>query len=221
MKQAKNAKHRKYLGHSAHVTNVRWSADDRTLLTTGGADTALLVWSRVGEGGVTTGRGACRSQISVDSDDNEDYDQGGGYILVMCPYYYVLARVLVGVVLCMCPSTYVLARVLVCVCPCSYPCVCVSLLVCPCACVLLHVSLCMLLFVSFCVCPYSYVFACVLAYSLTLIFTYHLNDVLMHVLTSIITCILTFLLTNGVIVAIGILHSLVKHVLTYKDMLLM
>nr|XP_039266613.1 echinoderm microtubule-associated protein-like 6 [Styela clava] len=42
----KHAKFKKYTGHSAHVTNVRWLFDDNHLASIGGADTSLLLWRR-------------------------------------------------------------------------------------------------------------------------------------------------------------------------------
>lgn len=40
------AKFRQFNGHSSHVTNVRWTNDDKMLVTTGGMDTSVLVWER-------------------------------------------------------------------------------------------------------------------------------------------------------------------------------
>ena len=39
-----HAKFKKYLGHSAHVTNVRWLHDNSRLISIGGADTMIAVW---------------------------------------------------------------------------------------------------------------------------------------------------------------------------------
>lgn len=40
------AKFRLFNGHSSHVTNVRWTSDDKMLVTTGGMDTSVLIWER-------------------------------------------------------------------------------------------------------------------------------------------------------------------------------
>ncbi len=37
------------MGHSAHVTNVRFSHDNSCLVSTGGADTSVIVWHNHGE----------------------------------------------------------------------------------------------------------------------------------------------------------------------------
>lgn len=51
----KGAKFKKYSGHSAHITNVRWSHDLQWVLTTGGADHALFQWRFLPESTVNGG----------------------------------------------------------------------------------------------------------------------------------------------------------------------
>lgn len=44
------AKFRKYTGHSAHVTNVRFISDKRRVISTGGADHGVFQWKFLPEG---------------------------------------------------------------------------------------------------------------------------------------------------------------------------
>ena len=44
------AKFKKFVGHSAHVTNVHWSHDLQWVLTTGGADHSVFQWRFLPEG---------------------------------------------------------------------------------------------------------------------------------------------------------------------------
>lgn len=43
------AKFKKYLGHSAHITNIRWSHDYQWVITIGGADHSVFQWKFVPE----------------------------------------------------------------------------------------------------------------------------------------------------------------------------
>jgi hypothetical protein len=42
--QGKFAKFKRYTGHSAHVTRVRWTYDDNYLISIGGRDVATIIW---------------------------------------------------------------------------------------------------------------------------------------------------------------------------------
>lgn len=69
--QGKYAKFKRYVAHSTHVTNVRWTHDDSRLVTVGGADTSLMIWSHDTEG--------CREVHQCDSEESdiESEDDGG------------------------------------------------------------------------------------------------------------------------------------------------
>lgn len=43
------AKFKKYLGHSAHITNARWSHDYQWVITIGGADHSVFQWKFIPE----------------------------------------------------------------------------------------------------------------------------------------------------------------------------
>ena len=62
------AKFRKYVGHSAHVTNCRFSADKSRVITIGGGDHAVFQWRFLPEG------------IADDDDDAQDGE--------LCLMYY-------------------------------------------------------------------------------------------------------------------------------------
>ena len=44
----KFSKFKKYNGHSSHVTRVRWNFNDSRLISAGGNDTSLMIWTNLG-----------------------------------------------------------------------------------------------------------------------------------------------------------------------------
>ncbi|XP_016361551.1 echinoderm microtubule-associated protein-like 5 isoform X5 [Sinocyclocheilus anshuiensis] len=69
--KGKYAKFKRYMAHSTHVTNVRWSHDDSLLASVGGFDTCLMIWSHE-----TEGRREAR-QCDSEESDIESEDDGG------------------------------------------------------------------------------------------------------------------------------------------------
>lgn len=60
----KGAKFRKYVGHSSHVTNVRFTKDKTRVISIGGADHAIFQWHFIPEHETT--------ETSRDAGQNED-----------------------------------------------------------------------------------------------------------------------------------------------------
>ena len=58
------AKFRKYVGHSSHVTNCRFTSDKSRVITTGGADHAMFQWRFLHDG------------MTFDNDDDVPEQQG-------------------------------------------------------------------------------------------------------------------------------------------------
>ena len=66
--QGKHAKFKEYVGHSAHVTNVRWTHDLSRLVSIGGADMSMIVWKRDGAVDAVS--------LNVDDADTDSEEEG-------------------------------------------------------------------------------------------------------------------------------------------------
>eukprot|EP00003_Mantamonas_plastica_P007140 TRINITY_DN1595_c0_g1_i1.p1 TRINITY_DN1595_c0_g1~~TRINITY_DN1595_c0_g1_i1.p1 ORF type:complete len:1924 (+),score=719.51 TRINITY_DN1595_c0_g1_i1:2008-7779(+) len=69
----KRASSKKYIGHSSHVTSVRFSAGDEYLLSSGGNDQCLFIW-RVHHGEDDEDYDSARSDDEFDSDVDAELD---------------------------------------------------------------------------------------------------------------------------------------------------
>lgn len=59
----KFAKHKRYFGHSAHVTNIRFSSDDKYVVSTGGDDCRLYQINLVGSSGSSASWGVLWARL--------------------------------------------------------------------------------------------------------------------------------------------------------------
>merc|ERR1711916_91652 len=71
--EKKGASFQEYVGHSAHVTNVRFVYDDSYLITTGGNDASVLVWKCTGKKGKKKSASDSLSDFS-DLGSDSDFD---------------------------------------------------------------------------------------------------------------------------------------------------
>ena len=71
----KGAKFRKYVGHSSHVTNVRFNKDKTRVISIGGADHAVFQWRFLTEEGVEA-----KSAVSSVKDVEDLSDKYTGYM---------------------------------------------------------------------------------------------------------------------------------------------
>ena len=86
--QGKHAKCKQYVGHSAHVTNVRFSHDDRKLISLGGGDTSVMVWAHnAGSRDPATETGQSADPViptGMSSEDSDTDSEEEGNVVVAC-----------------------------------------------------------------------------------------------------------------------------------------
>ena len=70
------AKFRKYVGHSAHVTNVRFTFDKRHVISVGGADHAIFQWCFVTPDDEDEEAGQVGSMVTMMSQGAESDSEG-------------------------------------------------------------------------------------------------------------------------------------------------
>ena len=56
------------MGHSAHVTRVRWSYEDNKLISIGGGDTTVMIWEKFGN---TLNESVSKTSSIVPSNSNK------------------------------------------------------------------------------------------------------------------------------------------------------
>uniref|UniRef100_A0A8C7YJ93 EMAP like 5 n=1 Tax=Oryzias sinensis TaxID=183150 RepID=A0A8C7YJ93_9TELE len=71
--KGKYAKFKRYVAHSTHVTNVRWTHNDSLLVTVGGGDTCLMIWAHELEG-LREFKQCDSEESDIESEDDGGYD---------------------------------------------------------------------------------------------------------------------------------------------------
>lgn len=87
LSQGKYAKFKRYVAHSTHVTNVRWTHDDSLLVTVGGGDTCLMIWAHEPEG-----HREFKQCDSEESDIDSEDDGGERLVSSICQAFLLLKQ---------------------------------------------------------------------------------------------------------------------------------
>ncbi|OAF70064.1 hypothetical protein A3Q56_02173 [Intoshia linei] len=75
--QEKNTNNfKQYEAHSAHVTNLRWTFDDKYLISVGGADTSVILWENVDSKKIESKQIKSDSAVNIEPDEyDSDVDK--------------------------------------------------------------------------------------------------------------------------------------------------